>query len=141
MKPNSFNGDLGNKSIAVPKPVSRAMVHTHTRELALIAGRTPANVTQADYEQARREVTGESDTDRQDAILDSFPEEKGWAPTVRSTGPQAPESASGADGRTETDQLVEDGAKEAGLDQRLQAAIAAEKEGEWRNQGSDEFNQ
>ena len=111
MKPNSFNNDLGNKFIAGPNPVSRAMVHTHTRELALIAGRTPAHVTQADYEQARREVTGESDMDRQDAILDSFPGEKSRTPTEGSTGPHAPESASGAEGWIETDQLVEESFK------------------------------
>ena len=49
------------------------MVHARTRELAVLAGRTPLQVSQADYEQARQELTGESDPDRQDAVLDAIP--------------------------------------------------------------------
>lgn len=49
--------------------LTRAMVHTRTRELALRAGRLPPYVTQNDYEQAKRELTGESDPDRQEAAL------------------------------------------------------------------------
>lgn len=50
-------------------PVTRARVDARTHELALLAGRVPPHVTQSDYEQAKREVTGESDSDRQDAML------------------------------------------------------------------------
>lgn len=53
--------------------VTRAMVHARTSELASIAGRTPLDVSQADYEQAKLELTGESDMDRQGAILESIP--------------------------------------------------------------------
>ena len=55
-------------------PVTRAMVHARTRELAVLAGRTPLQASQADYEQARQELTGESDPDRQDAVLDAIPQ-------------------------------------------------------------------
>src|ERR1035437_232817 len=55
-------------------PVTRALVHARTQELASIAGRKPEAVTQSDYEQAKRELTGESDLDRQNAILDAWPE-------------------------------------------------------------------
>jgi hypothetical protein len=54
-------------------PVTREMVHRRTRELTVIAGRDPRNVRQADYEQAKRELTGESDGDRQQAVLDALP--------------------------------------------------------------------
>ena len=49
--------------------VTRAMVHLRTHELALLAGRVPPDVSQTDYEQAKRDVTGESDLDRQEARL------------------------------------------------------------------------
>ena len=52
-------------------PVSRRMVRWRTDELALLAGRSGSEVRQSDYEQAKRELTGESDTDRQNAILDN----------------------------------------------------------------------
>lgn len=52
-------------------PVTRAMVHARTQELALLAGCAPTDVRQTHYEQAKREYTGESDLNRQNAVLDS----------------------------------------------------------------------
>jgi hypothetical protein len=51
-------------------PATRQQVHIRTREIASISGRGPLEVSQNDYEQARREVTGESDGERQEAVLD-----------------------------------------------------------------------
>ena len=53
--------------------VSRAAVHARTQELAMLAGRAYSQVSQDDYEQAKREITGESEIDRQNAALDSQP--------------------------------------------------------------------
>jgi hypothetical protein len=50
--------------------VTREMVHARTREMAVQAGRAPLQISQADYEQARVELTGESDMRRQEAVLD-----------------------------------------------------------------------
>lgn len=50
-------------------PVTREMVYARTRALALRAGRVPPMVWQIDYEQAKRELTGESESERQDAVL------------------------------------------------------------------------
>jgi hypothetical protein len=55
-------------------PITRASIRARTRELALRAGRVPPHVAQADYEQAKRELTGESDWDRQEAALAAMPE-------------------------------------------------------------------
>lgn len=55
-------------------PPTRQMAQNRARELALLAGRGPLEVRQRDYEQAKRELTGESDVDRQNALLDSVPE-------------------------------------------------------------------
>jgi hypothetical protein len=49
--------------------VTREMIATRTRELAARAGRIPPHVEQTDYEQAKRELTGESDSARQDAMI------------------------------------------------------------------------
>jgi len=114
---------------AVPPP--RDLVQARTRELAQLAGRTTPQVVQGDYEQAKRDVTGETNPDRQDAILDALPEEKRWDPVPGSPGRQAPESPSeGEDdeGRGETEQLVDEGVAAAERDQLLQAAKAARKE-------------
>jgi hypothetical protein len=110
--------------------VSRAMVHARARELALIAGHVPPHVTQADYEQAKRELLGKTDIDRQEAQLDALPETKRWDPVPGSTGHQAPESPSedeDEDGLSETAQLTAEGVGEAEHDQMLQAARAAER--------------
>ena len=51
--------------------VTREMISARTRELALRAGRIPPYVAQTDYEQAKRELTGETDADRQDALINA----------------------------------------------------------------------
>ena len=105
--------------------VSRELLHARTRELALIAGREIPHVTHADYAQAKRELTGESDPDRQDAMIEGFPESKRWDPVPGSEGRQVADSPSedeDAEGRSETAQLVAAGVNEAEHDQMLQAA-------------------
>lgn len=130
MKTNPLNTGVLTQNFTGIGPVTRAMVQARARELAVIAGRAPPHVTQVDYQQARRELTGESDVDRQDAILDAIPEAKRWDPVPGSAGRQAPDTPSedeDAEGRSETEQLVDEGAEEADRDRMLQAARAAEK--------------
>lgn len=52
-------------------PTLRERLHTLACQLAEKAERNPPQVTQADYEQAKREITGEDDLERQNAILDA----------------------------------------------------------------------
>jgi hypothetical protein len=109
-------------------PVTRAMVHKRALELALIAGQPPHHVRQSDYEQAKRELTGGADIDLQDSELESLPESKRWDPVPGSEGTQAPESPNedeDDEGRSETEQLVDQGAEEADRDRMFQAAKAA----------------
>ena len=87
-------------------------------------------MSQIDYEQAKRELTGETDVDRQEALLDSLPESKRGDPAPDSTGHQRPETPSedeDVDGRSESAQLVEEGVREAEHDQMLRAARAKQK--------------
>jgi hypothetical protein len=117
-------GILTENSVGIGT-VTRAMVHERARELALIAGRVPPHVSQAEYEQAKRELTGESDIDRQEALLESMPESRRWDPVPGSAGRQVPEAPSedeDDEGRSETEQLVDEGAEEAERDRMLQAA-------------------
>jgi hypothetical protein len=128
MKNNPINNGIIGEKLAGIGPVSRKMVQQRAAELALIAGRPGNEVQQADYEQAKRELTGESDIDQQDAILDALPESKRWDPVPGSTGHETPGSQSedmDDEGRSETEQLVEQGSEEAIHDQMLQAAIEA----------------
>jgi hypothetical protein len=50
--------------------VLRETLHARARALALDAGRDAPHVSQVDYEQAKRELTGESDIDRQATMID-----------------------------------------------------------------------
>jgi hypothetical protein len=52
-------------------PTMRERLHSRTCYNAAKAGRLSTSVSQADYEQAKRDVTGETDPDRQTAILDA----------------------------------------------------------------------
>ena len=49
---------------------TREMVRSRTEELASLAGRRSHQINQRDYEQAKLELTGERDFDKQQAILD-----------------------------------------------------------------------
>jgi len=62
------DNSIGNSTLLNP---TREMVRSRTCQLAIIAGRGAHQIRQSDYEQAKRELTGESDFDRQQAILDT----------------------------------------------------------------------
>jgi hypothetical protein len=131
MNKNPLNQNVLTTNSSGLGPLTRAMVHARARELAQVAGRSPLQVSQVDYEHAKQELTGESDMDRQDAMLDSIPESKRWDPVPGSTGHQrldSPSEDEDDEGRSASAQLVEEGAGEAGHDQMLQAAIEAAKE-------------
>ena len=54
---------------AIVPLVSRDMIRAKTCEYARRAGRAPHQIKQSDYERAKRELTGESDPDLQEAIF------------------------------------------------------------------------
>ena len=129
MNKNPINRGIIAKNFAGIGAVTRDMVHVRTRELAVISGRSPHDVTQADYEQAKRELTGESDMDRQDEILESLPESKRWDPVPGSEGrldPEPPSEDEDDEGRNESAQLVEEGVQEAEHDLMVQAEKEAQ---------------
>lgn len=49
--------------------VTPCMVQARTVELAIHAGRRSHEISQSDYERAKRELTGETDSARQQTVL------------------------------------------------------------------------
>lgn len=68
--PNPSPPDCGPPN---QKAVSREKAKTRARAIASRAGREPADVSQSDYEQAKRELTGTSDPAQQEKLLAPAP--------------------------------------------------------------------
>jgi len=106
-------------------PVTAEMIHKRAVELAVLSGRVPPRVTQPEYEQATRELTGRSEQDRQDKEIDEIPESERWDPVPGSQGTRGPDLANededDGEGRNESAQLVEEGVHDAEHDQMLEA--------------------
>ena len=113
--------------------VTPEMVKKRAVELAAIDGRPAHDMSDSDWQQAKRELTGGSDADPKELILESAPESERWDPVPGSTGhkvPVAPSEDEDEEGRSDNERLVEEGVAEAGLDQSLQATRqAAKKDG------------
>ena len=112
--------------------VTPAMIEARARELARINGHDSLKPTEADYQQAKRELTGEEEIDRQEEKLESVPESEAWDPVPGSTGRQAADSLGedeDAEGRSEAAQMYEEGIDEAEHDQMLRAAEEDEQSG------------
>ena len=104
--------------------VTREMVRKRAVELAVISGRSAQDVSKSDWEQAKRELTGDSDSDAKQAVLESAPESERWDPVPGSTGhkvPVAPSEDEDGEGRSDRERLVEEGIAGAEHDQMLQA--------------------
>ena len=104
--------------------VSREMVQARAAELAVINGRSAHETSQSDWEQAQLELTGDSDTDPNEEVLDSAAESERWDPVHGSTGhkvPAAPGEDEDDEGRSDNERLVDEGMAGAEHDQRRQA--------------------
>lgn len=105
--------------------VSRQMVRERAVELAAIDGRSAQDVAKADWEQAKRELTGEPETDPNTAALEAASEAERWDPVPGSTGhqvPAAPSADEDAEGRSDQQRLVEEGVAGAEHDQMRSAS-------------------
>lgn len=126
MKKNPLNKGIIMENADGIGTVTPAMVEARARELSAINGRSEPS--EADYQQAKRELTGEEETDPQDESRgETVPESDGWDPVPGSTGRQAAESLGedeDAEGRSESAQMFEEGISEAEHDQMRQASRA-----------------
>jgi hypothetical protein len=130
MKKNPLNKGIIMENAAGIGTVSAEMVEARARELAAINGRRSSEPSEADYQQAKRELTGGSEMDPQEESRESIAESDDWDPVPGSTGRQAAESLGedeDAEGRSESAQLFEEGISEAEHDQMLRAAEEDEK--------------
>ena len=110
--------------------VTRKMVRERATELALINGRSAKDVSATDWEQAKRELTGEPDIDPKEAVLESAPESERWDPLPGSTGHIVPVTSIDGeddDGRSMGEKLINEGMQEAEHDQMIEAARSEEK--------------
>jgi len=105
--------------------VTSEMIEARAKELAAINGHPSSEPSKADYQQAKRELTGEAEVDSQEESSESIAESEGWDPVPGSTGRQAAESLGedeDAEGRSESAQMFEEGVTEAEHDQMRQAS-------------------
>jgi len=125
MRKNPLNKGIIMENADGIGTVTPAMVEARARELAAIDGRDSSKPTKADYQQAKRELTGEEEIDPQEQNLESLRESEGWDPVPGSTGRQAADSLGedeDAEGRSEAAQMYEEGINEAEHDQMRRAA-------------------
>ena len=111
--------------------VTDKMVRARAVELAEIDGRTAQEISTSDLEQAKREFTGGSDQDPNEALLESAPEAERWDPLPGSTGHVVPVTSiddEDDEGRSVSERLVEEGVLEAEHDQMVQAAKKQKEE-------------
>jgi hypothetical protein len=125
MKKSPLKEGVVSENSAGIGTVTGKMVRERAIELAVIDGHSAKEVSKADSDQAKRELTGEPDVDPQEAALESSPESERWDPASGSTGhkvPEAPSEDEDEEGRSDDERLVEEGVAEAELDQRVQAS-------------------
>lgn len=132
MTPNPLKTGLLTENSAGIGTASRKMVRERAVELALINGRTPQDASKSDWDQARRELTGGSEIDPPQEVLESAPASERWDPLPGSSGqkiPAAPGEDEDEEGRSDNQRLVEEGVAGAEHDQMLQAARAEKSPG------------
>ena len=125
MKTNPMKEGALTENSAGSGTVTRQMVRERAVELAIINGRSAQNVSKADLEEAKRELTGEPDTDPKEAALESAPESERWDPVPGSEGrkvPAAPSADEDGEGRSDNERLVEEGIAGAEHDQMREAS-------------------
>lgn len=106
--------------------VTRKMVRERAIELAVINGRNARQVSKSDWEQAKRELTGDPGTDATEAAIESATESERWDPVPGSTGqkmPVAPSEDENDEGRSDNERLTDEGIAGAELDQTRQASL------------------
>ena len=127
MKTNPLKEGLITENSTGLGTVTRGMVRERAAELAVINGHSAEFVTKEDWEQAKREMTGEAnaDEDAKQKVLEAAPESERWDPVPGSTGNQASVAGSedeDAEGQSDNTRLTQEGIAGAELDILRKAA-------------------
>ncbi len=101
--------------VGVPSPEA---VEKRAREIAMIAERDPEDFTDADWDQARRELLGAFDSTAPEETEENAEVVEEWNVVASSTGHRTPRIE---DDENVGEQLVSDGIEEAAHDQMLEA--------------------
>lgn len=120
-------GVLTENSVGIGT-VTRTMVRARAVQQAVIDGHSAHEATRAEWDQAKLELTGDMDTNPGEADLEAAPEADRWEPMHGWGGgkaPVPPGEDEDDEGRSDSEQLVEEGIAGAEHDHRLQAAKAA----------------
>lgn len=126
MKTNPLKEGALTKDSAGIGMATRKMLRERAIELAAINGRSAQEVTKSDWEQARLQLTGDSNPGSNEAALESAPESERWDPVHGSTGhkvPVAPSEDEDDEGRSDNERLVDEGMAGAEHDQSRQAGL------------------
>jgi hypothetical protein len=110
--------NLHGNGLGVPSP---EMVEKRARELALIDERDPDEFTDADWNQARRELHGDVIPPPPEENEETLKLEEEWEITPDNRGHRVPRPGIEEEEETVGEQLVSDGVEEASHDQMLEA--------------------
>ena len=120
-------GTLTRNSVGIGR-VTRGMVRTRATELAVSNGRSPHEVSKADWEQAKQSLTGATAEDPTEAAIAAAPESDRWNPVPGFTGGKTlvlPGEDEDDEGRSDRERLVGEGVAGAELDHEFKASRAA----------------
>ena len=99
MKANILkDGNISDNSAGLGV-VNHEKVRARAAELAVINGRSAHEVSKADWERAKRDLTNEPDPDPKAAVFESAPESECWDPVLGSTGHKLPIARQGIQAR------------------------------------------
>jgi hypothetical protein len=125
MKTNSSKETTLAVSSTSPGKIARKLVRERAVQLAISQGRPAREVSKSDWEQAKLDLFGNPESARNNRGHIAVSESERWDPVPGSTGYKV-HVPSGDDeddeGRSDTERLVEEGVREAGRDQRIQAS-------------------
>src|SRR3954468_13567387 len=100
---------------------SREEVEKRAREIALIDERDPNDFTEADWQQARREIMGDHSQSAPEEDAQNAKMEKEWEVTPDDRGRRVPRPGIEDDEQSLGEQIVGEGVEEAAHDQMLEA--------------------
>jgi hypothetical protein len=100
--------------------VTEEMVNQRAVEIAIVNGRSSANVLETDREQARRELTGAAGLAASPTKAEQLDEEQRWTAVPESKGSKTP-TVNASDEQSFAEELVEEGIADAEHDQMVRA--------------------
>jgi hypothetical protein len=117
-KPGAGKISVHGNGLGAPTP---EQVETRAREIAMIDERDPDEFTDADWNQARRELLGEVLPEPPEESKEAASMEEEWEVTPDDRGHRVPRPGVDENEETVGEHLVTDGVEEASHDQMLEA--------------------